>query len=409
MQLLVLDKFIEGEATCLLCKTSLAEYVEALPSDFRDYYIQRGIVTNRFLDNLWDTLSNMRHIPPIVLVGETELPDVAVGNSFSLGNNFKVLDGLQRSHRLKEIWDTIVFIDQNVSTYGDGSAARIARNNVSALREKSISPQIFQKVFETIKNDEVEGKALFSNNNIWLEIWFDLSEPQQIRKMLILNAGHKSVNIKHQIELLFYNNLENLQAALKPASIVREKDKSSTSYSKARQAGEFHFAHVISAFVSLMAGETVTTNADFTAAQSFKGESATDESLLDIDDRQLVAFAQTLSLLDKGFRTEEGIRWLGREVVLVGVFGAIGAFAKETSQTMVETLQFFNVLLPDFESAVDLEAFEKWRNSLELSKVNIGSINRRAVYRATLNFLKGRTTGSVDWQKLTGEFDNDAS
>lgn len=409
MELTILDRIEEGAAICLLCKATLAQYVENLPEDFRDFYIQRGIVTNRFLDNLWDTISKRRHIPPIVLVSESLPPGEGAGNSFTLGSNFKVLDGLQRSHRLKEIWDTLAFIKNNFVDDEQVSAARLARQFASVLREKSLNPQIFQKAIEAERSG-IELDHLFTGNTIWLEIWFGLSEAQKIQKMLVLNAGHKSVNIKHQVELIFWSNFELLSSRLYPGVIVREKDKSSTTYSKAREPGEFHFAHLISAFVSLAEGRTITTNAEFSATQSFSSETSSDDALLHIDNDLLTGFAETLKLLDSALRSELGVRWLGREVVLVGIFGAIGAFASKEPGTKIETLLVFNSRIAEFKDVLNLIEFERWRNSLELSKVNIGNVNKTAVFNATVAFLKGNIVGPIDWMRLNARsVANDAS
>ncbi len=399
MELQLLDRISEGEAVCFLCKTSLAQYVENLPANFREFYIQRGIVTNRFLDNLWDTLSKKRHIPPIVLVAGPTPPAHDVGSVFNLGSDFKVLDGLQRSHRLKEIWDTLAYINEEFDDQPSVSVARLTRQFALKLREIDLSPQIFQKVLEA-KREGIEAVELFEGNTIWLEIWFGLSEAQQIQKMLVLNAGHKSVNIKHQIELIFWSNFEVLANEMAPSTMVREKDKASTTYSKGRRPGEFHFAHLISAFVSLTEGETVTTNAEFSASQSFSGDNGSDESLLDIDDRLLSAFAKTLRLLDGALRSESGIRWLGREVVLVGIFGAIGAMAKNHPGTKIEALSNFNARIEQFAEILNLEGFEEWRNTLDLSKVNIGNVNKRAVFNATSAFLRGKISDPINWRNV---------
>ncbi len=408
MKLEILDKFNEGEATCLLCKTSLSEYVSGLPDNFRDFYIQRGIVTNRFLDNLWDTLSAQRHIPPIVLVGGEVAPDLSYGSTFDLSKDFKVLDGLQRSHRLKEIWDTVTFIEAEFEDQPSIDVPQLTRQRASTLRGQGVNLQIFQKALLALREGKDED-YLFGQNKIWLEVWFGLSEAAQIQKMLVLNAGHKSVNIKHQIELIFWSRFNTLRQELAPGKVFREKDKSSISYSKGRQAGEFHFAHLISAFVSLLDGTLVTTNAEYSADQAFPGDRESDETLLDVDDQVLTAFAHTVSALDRELRTDAGIRWLGREVVLVGIFGAIGAVAKNGSAAKLKALNDFKAGLPRFISILNLDGFEGWRNSLELSKINIGNVNKREIFNATLQFLKHQKDTPIQWGHLKEGTDNDAS
>ncbi len=64
--------------------------------------------------------------------------------------------------------------------------------------------------------------------------------------------------------------------------------------------------------------------------------------------------------------------------------------------------------MPRFISSLNLDDFERWRNNLELSKVNIGNVNKREVYNATRQFLEGRDNGPIQWGEI-GEGDNDAA
>ena len=399
MKLTVIDRFEEEEAICLLCKTTLSEYVKALNSDFKDYYVQRGIVSNRYLDNLWDTIAKRKHIPTIVLVSDGDPPTVTTGQSGELTEKFKVLDGLQRTNRIKEAWDAVEIYN---STDDDHSISpiRLARKLSDRLKAAEVSSALFQRAVKSAR-DGVDLTKLFESNNIWLEIWFNMTDSQQIQKMLILNAGHKSVNIKHQVELLFIGYLPILQKALGSAKIVRERDRSSLAYSKSRIAGEFHFAHLISAFVSLNAGKPITTNADFSAEKSFE-DSDNSDTLLGTDERLLVAFANLLEALDKALSGRPGTKWLGREVVLVGLFGAVGSYSHTHSLTYEQSLQRLRDNLDDFVISLNLSSFEEERNSLDLSKVNLGSVNKLAVYNATKKFLENPSPALVNWRQYFG-------
>ncbi|MFT9380601.1 hypothetical protein [Gluconobacter sp. P5B12] len=394
MKFTIIDQFKEGNATCILCRTSLSEYVQSLPDDFRDYYVQRGIVANRFLDNLWDTLENNKHIPSIVLVCEGQSPEASINDEIDQIISFKILDGLQRSHRLKEAWDAANFYI-SIKDDSDISPVRIARQCGKDLKEKGINSALFQKVIKTERNG-VRATKLFENNNIWLELWFGLTDSQQIQKMLILNAGHKSVNIKHQVELLFIGYLSILQKELGDTKIIRENKQSSISYSKDREAGGFHFSHLISAFISLNSGKPIMTNADFSAERSFDDVIDSD-NLLDTDSEILISFSRVLKHLDAALTDKEGIKWLGREVVLVGIFGAIGAYAYEKNCSLKNALENFDNNIKDYVQILNLSDFEFSRNSLDLSKVNLGSVNRIAVFRATLDFLKKNNTNAIKW------------
>lgn len=402
MRLTFLDKIEEDGATCLLCRTTLRDYVSSLEDDFQDYFVQRSIVTNRFLDQLWETVSRKRHIPTIVLVVNDQELNLQTGEQFQIGSEIKILDGLQRSARLNAIWKTLVFLETEFVDDPGLSGARLARKNSSRLKELGCAPSLFTKMLSTKRNQQ-QGESLydyFEENFIWLEVWVGLTEAEQVKKMLILNAGHKTVNIKHQIELLFIEYLPFLQKAIPNAKVYRERDVSSQSYSKNRRPGDFHFAHLISAFESLNSAKPITTNSEFSAAKSFASSDETDsDELSSVDLETMQQFALTISKLDTRLSDKTGVTWLGREVVLVGLFAAIGKYAKDNYEPPLSGLKHFDEHLDNYVGSLNLADFEEFRNSLDLSKVNIGAKNKKAVYEATLEFLEAPMLEDFDWQR----------
>ncbi|MBA5726554.1 hypothetical protein [Bombella mellum] len=414
MNLEILDTFQEEGATCRLCKTSLEEYISNLPDDFQEFDIQRSLVQNHFLDKIFSTLLKKQHIPLIVLVSEDlvnedDVKQEAGVTSFKLSKNFKILDGLQRSHRLKEIWDTISFIKEDFKDDDKKLTVVQASRKISkTLRSKKIDPSIFRKVLKEYRKNSSEIIKLFDGNNIWLEVWFSLKRDDQIKKMLVLNAGHKSVNIKHQIELLFLNQLDTLKGKIgEKGEIFREKDKSSIQYSKERKKGQYHFSHLISAFVSLLEGRPVTTNAEYSAAHAFSDETEFNSYLSDVDADILNSFVEAITSLDKGSPSDKEVRWFGREVVLSGIFGAIGAVAKKKNtdspkEDILSTITNFvdTHTLPRFFKNLNVEGFEEWRNQQNLSSINIGNKNKSKVFEATRQFLEGKIDSEIDWANV---------
>ena len=401
MKALSLDRINEGNAQCVLVKTNLFEYIRNLPENFEDYFIQRGIVTNRYLDNLWDTITKSRHIPSIVITIDGEIPRSDPGNNLTIANSYKILDGLQRTKKLKIIWDLYRFICDDLADDLAVKTAIIARKNSQQIKQIDGNNALFSQILAAHR-ENIDLEKLLSSNTIWLEVWVGLDQAEQIRKMLILNAGHKSVSIKHQIELLFIDYLELFRDELGDISISREKEISSISYSKKRTPGEFHFPHLISAFESLHAAAPVTTNADFSAERTFNN--LPDEFVLEVDPEILRAFATALKCLDDGFNDELAAQWIGREVVISSLFGAIGWMADKEGIGLSRALILFSNRVSEFRRHAELEEFEEQRNRLQLSKVNIGAINRRAVFTATKAFLEDDEPEDIDWQTVFGNY-----
>ncbi|WP_221392003.1 hypothetical protein [Dyadobacter sp. NIV53] len=204
----ILDTIHEDSSNCYLTKFTLKDFVISLSEEYREYEIQREIVTNTYLDNLIDTVLLKRHIPPIVLVIDAESYRLN-GNEIQI-SEFKILDGLQRTYRLKSIWETIQFF-KNELEYSDEflsfSRLQLARKFSEKLEKINSNSKVLESILKFYKlnilnkqNVNIDDCFLVSQ---WFEVWSNLSPEQEVNKMLVLNAGHKSVKTQHQLELLF--------------------------------------------------------------------------------------------------------------------------------------------------------------------------------------------------------------
>lgn len=406
MRVTLLDRWKEGNAEGVLGRVDFVAYVSNLQDDFRDYFVQRGITSNRYLDNLWETIVEKKHIPLMVLVASASEATPGTDAEITLGAGWKILDGLQRSHRMKLLHELVNYqvsnVDKQQSLIDElDPIPQVVKQHKQWLIDNDCPTSLFVKVLRTKR--EMGNKAfgkVFEGVNLWLEVWFGLGENEQIQKMLILNAGHKSVNIKHQIELLFSDYFNVLKRNLKNCEIVRERNKSSITYSKSRVPGQFHFSHLVTAFQSLDAGKPISTNADFAAEKSLAMPTGED-SKLEINMELLEAFANFLCGLDEAFQSKEtAVKWLGREVVLAGLFAAIGRYSSEQKKPKTETLNDFRARLSEFCRWLELDKFEQARNGLNLAKVNIGNKNKIAVQNATLHFLRDINCAKPNWVEL---------
>mgnify|MGYP005846577757 FL=1 len=238
----ILDSRDDGNSRCILSRMSLQDYVNALPSSYQDYDVQREIVSNVYLDHLVDTVLNRRHIPPIVLVVENG--DYNIQNDVLGLASFKILDGLQRTFRLQAIRKTIDFCCENLdpqSNYLSWSKFKFSRSFSNQLHEFDSNTEVLRAVVEVFQREGKESLLkTFTENNQWFEIWIGLTPQDEVRKMLMLNAGHKPVKTRHQLELLFLNLLPILRDGEgQDFTLVREKDISATQFSKERKVGTF--------------------------------------------------------------------------------------------------------------------------------------------------------------------------
>lgn len=403
MKSITLDKIKEGSSYCYLSKITLKDYIEALPENYQEYEVQREIVKNTYLDNLIETVLEEKHIPPIVLV-------VDEGNYSVKGNEveiqqFKILDGLQRTFRLRIIWKTILFfveiasVDQSILTQ---NRLQLSRAYSSKLDEFDSNANILFSIvlhYNTkLAPANVTSVEKCYQKYQWFEIWTELSPEDEVKKMLILNAGHKPVKTKHQLELLFRNlipvvkkvNLDNFE-------LIREKEMTSISYSKNRNLGQFHFSHLITSILSLDAGKPVTTNTNLVhKTQNSDFDFETFEKYFNYE--FLHSFISLLLKLDENVSNlyPDGNKWIGRETSLVGMFAALGKYGKEKKLNPFNSLRILEEKVADQPECLDLIEFEKVRNSLNLSKINIGTVNKNAVFDGIYDILND-SRQTIEW------------
>lgn len=407
MKAQILDSRDDTMGKCYLCKISLDDYIKGLPATYQDYDIQRAIVTNVYLDHLVDTVLSSGHIPPIVLVVDKQ--------SFKQSDNvaeietFKILDGLQRTFRLEVINKTIKYCLYEFEAPNDclsWSKLKFSRSFSKQLRLIHSNTDILRSIL-VLKLTEGPEKLLASitQNYQWFEVWTGLSPEAEVRKMLTLNAGHKAVNLRHQIELLFLNILPILRADNTSGfTLVREKEISDSQYSKNRKCGTFYFAHIITALLSFYEAKPIALTTDL--IQSIQSSDNGIELYSEFTNPEFItAVISFLVKMDKILAAQypvSGPLWMGREVSLAGLFAALGSYAQKSGVLRSEVMSRFLVKLETNPTILDLDQFEIQRNNMVLSKINFGKVNRDAIFFAIQNVLEDDVTHKIDWHKYFG-------
>ncbi|TWO84202.1 hypothetical protein AYI75_12410 [Shewanella algae] len=396
MEFEILDVKKENDSSCFLLKSTLRNYIDALPHDYDSYDIQRAIVSNSYLDRLVYTILSKGHIPSITLVIEQSEKQKDKINI----NNFKILDGLQRTNRIKIVDDTrklfINEVKEKYSDIGDFKLKRQFRSQLSAINSTGNILCAIRDFYN--KHGEKELNDCFEKNHQWFEAWAGLTPEIEVKKMLTLNAGHKPVNIKHQLEILFQNILPKFEKVISgDITILREKTISTIDYSKRRSLGEYHFSHLISALISFVEKKPVTTTNEFINKMQ-NDDKSIDNFLMHFSYEFLDNFMKSVLIIDKAATAnfgDAGAKWIGREVSMVALYGAIGNFTDEPSKL----LSISEKLAQNFQLCNLLE-YEECRNSVDLAKVNIGNINKKYIFKAFGELINNDFQHKINWEEL---------
>lgn len=391
------EKSTDENGICYFCGCTLKEYVQHLPESYRDNAIQRGIVRNVYLDRLVKTILNQDNIPIITLVGE-DIDVVNDGKGIHL-SKYRILDGLQRTYRIQAIWKCMNFFSTlgNKEELCSMNKVKLARSMAKQLDENDCDINVLLEIVSEYKrNGDIDRYWKYFEENVqWFEVWENLSIEQETQKMLILNAGHRQMDIRHQLELLFLNVLPRLNefcVSNGGKGIIRNKEKSDMQYSKERIQGEYYFSHLISAIISFVEKKPVTTNTDLV------NKLQQDTSYFDeyIEYQRLEYIMNFMLRLDSELAEiygDVGTKWISRETILVGLFSAIGMFQEGRKDNLG-----FEILLEKVEE-LNLKGYElaKQRN-IEISKVNVGNVTKNAVKDAIIDLLSGKMD-RVDWEQ----------
>lgn len=373
MKLEIYDKHIEGNKTCYFAKTTLKDYIESLPDDFKEFSLQRQIVRNTYLDKLIYTIVESKQIPSIVLTAKE------INNQNNDGTlevkNYEILDGLQRTHHLKRIYDSNLYIDEP--------------------NKKSL--EIDKKIVEIIQDLDKSKRNSIYSYILRFEVWEKLETRDEVEKMLILNAGHKSMSVEHQLELVFSNfYLDFFNTPNSNIKIIKSKEKSSLQYSKNRKNGELYYSHLISSFLSFFKGKPITPNSELIDNLQNKNDNFL--NLKDLDYSFFDSFIKIITQLDKEIFEKYGNggnKFLSKETVLCGLLGAIGKLLNEGN----------NINISDVVWILNIENYYEKTKLLPLGKINVGLTMKKAIYNGILDNYPQRCL--IAWENYFGGQNNE--
>ena len=400
MELYLYERKIIDNRTWLLAKCSLASYMENLRKDFFDFEIQRRIVKNVYLDGILHTIELGDPMPVITLtldgIVET-IDDLHIKIA-----KFDILDGLQRTYRLWVVWRLIEIANSsNCREYKELLTQLKSDEEGKMLLDLDfVSVKLLKQLFEK-NNDEVMYKdklhSLYAQYDIYFAIWDGLSDDDIIKKMLILNAGQRSVSSVHQFELLFLHFFDDDKLTLDGnIHLYREKQKDYFRIKRGvRNVGEYALASIIIALQSYVEGKPLrvdpSNKVKFEDDPPVEGDELTRYFNADF----LNAFIQRIYNLDEQLKQKGASyeMWYGKDTTLSGVFAALGAFLKENTLNLA-MLDDAIRKITDMHDPFLLDEFNEAYSNLSSVRVNVGKVLREAVFEYTKGLL---TRNRIDW------------
>ena len=251
--------------------------------------------------------------------------------------------------------------------------------------------------------DKNVDRDIFKNFTQWFEVWDNLDKNEQINKMLLLNAGHKSMDMKHQLELLFLNIISDTYLD----NFIRSKEISSTYFYKHKKVGDIHLSHIISALITFDKCKPILLNQKYLQALNENMDTELDQvKVFFIDDNleKFIVFFKELDTLINHKYEAIGLEWIGRESILIGMFASFGKYFQSKYDKSIENLEdCFNdiiEIISDNIESLKIDEFNMAKENVNIAKVNIGDLFKYSIYYFFCQLLKNNEMPTNNWKVI---------
>lgn len=410
MKAKVLDKNeIQENKGCYLCSVNLYDYLESLESDFDKFDVQRKIVNNKYLDSLAKTVFSGEHIPVITLVVFEEKFDGCIEKEHTI-EKFRILDGLQRTWRLNAIKRLAKWLLENFETsdnirknFINSSIRNLAKEKRQEIINCGVSDfkqakNIARQIVEHIDIKDVED--FLKNRKQWFEIWYGLTMDEVVNKMLLLNAGHKSVSMRHQVELLYYDWFE-MFSSVAGITIIRDKDaESPVKFVAERKVKTYRFSDLVMATIAFVDGKYKRVQSAFVEEVYINAEN---DERIGQDANFYLKVVEFIGKIDDLFYKEYGDAgrdWFGRENNIEAFMGAVGKYCWEicSKEDVKDALDSAYEIIVENVRLLNLKDFQSGKDFLSSSKINIGQTTKEIVYMVFNKMLSKCIKYEISWK-----------
>jgi hypothetical protein len=272
-------------------------------------------------------------------------------------------------------------------------------NDLNAIFDTKSSVYILDGLQRThiMKDLQDEGFGFESNQKLLLEFWFERDLGNLIYRLIVLNSGQKPMSMRHQVELLFLTMQDKLRADIPGLIMYNEREKKSRD-----NANMFPFDRVVTGYQSYLNQSPEVDKGKLISERLDAGV------LTDVDMVILEGYTDYTAYLTKylaidllAYKTYEKFtsfsgakNWLADENVVNAFFAAIGLLVDEPElkERVEKALVKLEELLASAKQGDDpfgLKDYDAIRQTFNPKQFNIGFITRKTVMNCFLEYFRG--------------------
>ena len=280
-------------------------------------------------------------------------------------DNIYILDGLQRTHKIKELLDS-----------------------------------------------KVEFKK---DQKLLLEIWVEPNISHLVYRLIVLNSGQKPMSMRHQIELLFTTMRVTLANKISGLEVIVENEES-----KRKNAKQFPFDRLVTAYYSFLMKTPEVDKA------SIVSEKLLEEKIMDETEAYLSeSFNSFTSYLKKYTELDEQLfrvcnntelktfrNWFADANVINSFFAAIGRLHENRSERIDEAINKLLKILSEAKKGEDVLNLEKYKSIksevADPNVYNVGYATRLLLFGSFTEYLRdeGETSLLDCWVEKSIDIQN---
>lgn len=333
------------------------EYFDLIGENYNKFQFQRRKEIHKGYKRLKEDLKEGALVPGITLAIEPSIAQDLVSiiekqdkkgliaKLKNIKDNIYILDGLQRTHKIKELLDS-----------------------------------------------KVEFKK---NQKLLLEIWVEPHISHLVYRLIVLNSGQKPMSMRHQIELLFTTMRVTLSSKINGLEVIVENEES-----KRKSAKQFHFDRLVMAYYSFLMKTPEVDKA------SIVSERLLEEKMMDESEAYLSkSFNSFTGYLEKYTELDEQLfrvyknsdlktfrNWFADSNVIKSFFAAIGKLNENRSKRIDTAIKKLLKLLSSAKQGEDVLNLEKYKaiksEVADPNIYNVGYATRLLLFGSFTEYLR---------------------
>lgn len=352
----------------------IVDYLALVGPDFDRFSIQRRREKHRAYERMKQDILGGALLPPITLAVKPELvpqmlPQVetgdlgAIAQQLAVPNQVNILDGLQRTYILYDLFK--------------------------------------------------DGVVFKENQSVLLEFWLERDLHHLIYRIIVLNAGQKPMSMRHQVELLVSVIRDKIQERVPQLELYTETDET-----RRRRSRRYALDRVSTAYQSFLTRTPEVTRENI-VAQQLRADEILDSSEATLGEQfeMFLIFLREYARLDdeicRVYVTEHGDpplptgpNWFGSENVMNSFFAAVSDFGSngdrlDRIRRAIERMHSHLVRSAPGQDPLGLHELQSIIVGFNPRKVNIGSATRRLLTASFKEYFRdeGETSLRDCWIK----------